>query len=198
MRKVQWINANNGWHSSEPREISTFGKSVNSALTLSRNGHFNLSSVRRLLANAPICKEELPAHGYLLAKLLFKVGDHIDSRYVLSDAKLLATYCQAIINIGPGHRLDIFIPNQGNFLKEALTLSNTYSDEDPSRQGLEFIRVYMRMVLQENSKLGKSNFAVSSNVQSGYRRGIRTWAPCTVRHGIFINYGSNKTHAFLP
>lgn len=44
--------------------------------------------------------------------------------------------------------LDADIPDEAGFFREAIKLMNEYPDEDPARQGLEFVRVYMRTALQ--------------------------------------------------
>lgn len=59
--------------------------------------------------------------------------------------------------------LDSSIPDESAFFKVALDAMNTYQDEDPARQGLEFVRVFMRTALQFAAKEAHKLFMGSAS-----------------------------------
>ncbi len=58
--------------------------------------------------------------------------------------------------------LDSSIPDESSFFKAALESMNAYTDDDPARQGLEFVRVFMRTALQFAAKEAHKLFMGSS------------------------------------
>ena len=62
--------------------------------------------------------------------------------------------------------LDSPIPEESAFFKAALTSMNEYPDDDPARQGLEFVRVFMRTALQFAAKEAHKLFMGSSGGSS--------------------------------
>ena len=63
--------------------------------------------------------------------------------------------------------LDEDIPEEAGFFKEAVDLMNEYPDDDPARQGLEFIRVYMRTALQSSAREAHKLFVNGSGGAAG-------------------------------
>ncbi len=60
--------------------------------------------------------------------------------------------------------LDAEIADEAAFFKEAMKLMGEYPDDDPARQGLEFVRVYMRTALQAAAREAHKLF---TNATSG-------------------------------
>lgn len=58
--------------------------------------------------------------------------------------------------------LDADIPAESEYFKTALLSMTAYADEDPARQGLEFVRVYMRTALQAAAKEAHKLFTGAS------------------------------------
>jgi len=72
--------------------------------------------------------------------------------------------------------LDEDIPDESGFFREALTLMNEYQEDDPARQGLEFVRVYMRTALQASAREAHKLFTSASG---GSSDGSNPYAPTT-------------------
>jgi hypothetical protein len=85
-------------------------------------------------------------------------------------------------NTGTDVVLDSDIPAESDYFRQALQMMAAYPDEDPARQGLEFVRVYMRTALQAAAKEAHKLFSgtsTQSNDDSPYtpRPPVRPQAP---------------------
>ena len=80
-----------------------------------------------------------------------------------------------------GKVLDSDIPDESSFFREAMKLMNEYPDSDPARQGLEFVRVYMRTALQAAAREAHKLFtnAASGGADSGGGAGNSPYGPST-------------------
>jgi intein/homing endonuclease len=62
--------------------------------------------------------------------------------------------------------LDSDIPAESDYFRQSLLMMAVYPDEDPTRQGLEFVRVYLRTALQAAAKEAHKLFSGASSSDS--------------------------------
>lgn len=118
---------------------------------------FDVQGARELLARAPWSnKAGLRLYGEILSKLLDATALEEDPENHEIDGTLLSDYWHGFC-LAPDKSK---YPNEeSEFAAQAVHAMEEYADGDPHRQGLEFIRVYMRVFLQKQSEPAHRLFA---------------------------------------
>ncbi len=109
---------------------------------------FDAHGARHVLARAPLCSETLNDFGQLLGALLKHSSEKEEPFYIDVDASLLIAYLEAV------DRQSLRGPILEKYEMESYELGLKAMEEyiDPTHQGLEFIRVFMRAVLQKEAR----------------------------------------------
>lgn len=123
---------------------------------------FDANGARHALARAPLYPENLRMHGRLLGTLLENTSPKDEHFYIDVDAALLGEYVAAVAKQSL----------QGPVLErheiESCEVGFQAMEEyiDPTRQGLEFIRAFMRECLQKEARANHKLFTQNSGGQS--------------------------------
>ncbi len=139
-----------------------FLECVSELMPLHREMSFDAHGARHALARSPLYSDILPQHGQLLGALLASHSWKDDPFYIETDAMLLVEYLRALFVHAQREFPDK--DGEGNFLHDAIESMHTF--DDPHRQGLEFIRSYMREFLQEQAKSAHALYLASSQTPS--------------------------------
>lgn len=121
---------------------------------------FDAHGARELLARAPWSnKKGLRLYSDILAKLLVATASDDDPTFHETDATLLADYWHGFCL--PADKYEY--PNEeSEFAAQAMEAMSEYAD-DAHRQGLEFVRIYMRVCLQKQSEPAHRLFDTVAN-----------------------------------
>ena len=123
-------------------------------LRQSSEDRFDVYRARDVLARAPLHDDIFSTYGKLLGTHLLHARNENDSFYLNVDVYLFKEYLQATV-----FRKDVLLLEQEpnpttpcDFAELSFIAMEQYGSNDASRQGLEFIRVFMRTALQAEAR----------------------------------------------
>lgn len=126
-----------------------FFEHAKSLLSQRHAANFDTSGARNVLARAFLYEGTVDMYGKLLSKVLVHSARETEAFYIETDASLLAEFIQKI-STGTAISAPLCPEEIGEHELPTMAFNamDEYSDSDSPRQGLEFIRMYLRSALQ--------------------------------------------------
>ena len=135
-------------------------------------GAFDVYKARNVLMRTTLCSDVFERYGQILIRLLTASATESQPVYVEADAMLLSDFLWVIAPWSEGVTsiLETEPSDESRVHIEAFLGMNEHPDEDAPRQGLEFIRVYMRTFLQLQAR-------AAHQIITGSLSSPPAWAP---------------------